>query len=387
MAPREDKAFERALPMGHVAGTARRAPSTRAGDGISLSAATLDELLAAAEAATGSAAEPRAGTSFSSAYALGEGWRLFTAVLPDELGVPQARGVVLPRWTREMLDGREDLVPGGTFYRDHQYLLYRCALAYLRDVPLALHGHTGLGKTEAVRCFAALLGAPLYRMNLHGLSTTDDVVGKLLPVGHGKVDFQDGLVTTAVRHGGILLLEEMNATGQEVWFALHGLLDGSRALVLVEKDNEVVRQHPDCRLFSTFNPAEYSSLYPGTKELSAAYLRRWVSVRVEFPDTDAERRILLERFPDYRAEPLRTTLETMLDVSRMARRLLLDRARAFDFVLSTGLLVTWAQFSRDVGPVEGARMAFYDILDRRTKSIFRDQISAYVTDWDTESLD
>jgi len=194
-------------------------------------------------------------------------------------------------------------------------------------------------------------------------------------------------VTTAVRHGGILLLEEMNATGQEVWFALHGLLDGSRALVLVEKDNEVVRQHPDCRLFSTFNPAEYSSLYPGTKELSAAYLRRWVSVRVEFPDTDAERRILLERFPDYRAEPLRTTLETMLDVSRMARRLLLDRARAFDFVLSTGLLVTWAQFSRDVGPVEGARMAFYDILDRRTKSIFRDQIFAYVTDWDTESLD
>ena len=38
-------------------------------------------------------------------------------------------------------------------------------------------------------------------MNLHGLSTTDDVIGKLLPVGDGRVVFQDGQVTTAVRTG------------------------------------------------------------------------------------------------------------------------------------------------------------------------------------------
>jgi cobaltochelatase CobS len=223
-------------------------------------------------------------------------------------------------------------------------------------------------------------------MNLHGLSTTDDIVGKLLPVGQGRVAFQDGLVTTAVRWGGLLLLEEMNATGPEIWFALHGLLDGSRALVLVEKDNEVVTQHDHCRLFATFNPAEYVSLYPGTRDLSAAYLRRWASLRVDFPDMGVERMILVERFPEFGEGRLATTLEGMLEVARIARRMLDDRARAFDFVMSTGLLVTWAQFTRDVGPVEGARLAFFDLLDRRTKTVFRDQIFAYITDWDTSSL-
>ncbi len=265
-------------------------------------------LLSAVARATGRTPNVRDLTRFDNVYGLdrdahdiGPDALLFTARLLDEHGAPVVRGVVLDRWTPPMVGGQGELVPEVDFYHDHRGLLFRCALAYLRNLPLALHGHTGVGKTELVRYFACLLGAPVYRMNLHGLSTTDDIIGKLLPVGDGGVVFQDGLVTTAVRSGGILLLEEMNATGQEVWFALHGLLDGSRALVLVEKDNEVVRQHAWCRIFSTFNPAEYPNLYPGTKELSAAYLRRWASVRIAFADLEVERAIILTRFPDFGA--------------------------------------------------------------------------------------
>ena len=32
-------------------------------------------------------------------------------------------------------------------------------------------------------------------------------------------------------------------------------------------------------------------------------------------------------------------------------------------------------------------MTFYDMLDDRMKTIFREQIFAYVTDWDTNLLD
>jgi MoxR-like ATPase len=285
-----------------------------------------------------------------------------------------------------MRAGREALVPPLTFYHDHDALLYRCALAYHLGLPLALHGHTGVGKTELVRYFAALLGAPLYRMNLHGLSTTDDIIGKLLPAGRGTVRFQDGLVTTAVRSGGILLLEEMNATGQEIWFSLHGLLDTSRALVLVEKDNEVVRQHDQCRIFATFNPAEYPNLYPGTKELSAAYLRRWMSVRMGFVDLELERAILLKRFPELESEQNRETLDTMLEVARVAREILMARTHSFNFVMSTGVLVAWASLALHVDPISAARMTFYDLLDDRMKAVFRDQIFAYVTTWDLSLL-
>ena len=272
---------------------------------MALSAPQLDQLRESVRTATGSYPSSAAHTAYSNVYEVGLDSLLFTAVLPDQYGDPQAKGILLGRWTPAMAARRLHLIPDLGFYYDHDALLYYCALAYLNNMPLALHGHTGVGKTELVRYFAALLGAPVYRMNLHGLSTTDDIIGKLLPVGAGKVGFQDGLVTAAVRQGGLLLLEEMNATGQEVWFALHGLLDGSRALVLVEKDNEVVVQHSACRIFSTFNPAEYPNLYPGTKELSAAYLRRWASVRVGFASQEVERAIVLAQLPGLRVRPVR----------------------------------------------------------------------------------
>lgn len=355
--------------------------------GIAFHGTDLNALLSAAAEALGQTPQATERTPFDGVFGVGDSALLFVGRFRDSDGHPIFRGIVLRRWSVELVGGREELVPPLLFYHDHQGLLYRCALSYLKNLPLALHGHTGVGKTELVRYFAALLGIPVYRMNLHGLSTTDDIVGKLLPVGDGRVGFQDGLVTTAVRNGGLLLLEEMNATGQEVWFALHGLLDGSRALVLVEKNNEVVRQHEWCRIYSTFNPAEYPALYPGTKELSAAYLRRWASVRVGFASREVERTILVTRFPEIAEAEHRETLEVMLDVAQVARKLLTDRARAFDFVMSTGLLVAWAELTLVVGPIAAARIAFYDILDQRTKAVFRDQIFSYVTTWSVDELD
>ncbi len=353
----------------------------------SFGAADEQALLSLVESSVGSAPRPTPRTPFDGVFRLDGERLLFTGTFRDARGAPIVRGVVLDRWDAALVDGRDDLVPPLGFYLDRDALLYRCALAYLLNAPLALHGHTGVGKTELVRTFAALLNAPVYRMNLHGLSTNDDIIGKLLPAGQGTVAFQDGLVTTGVRRGGILLLEEMNATGQEVWFSLHGLLDGSRALTLVEKDNEVVHQHPSCRLYATFNPSEYPNLYPGTKELSAAYLRRWSSVRVGFASLEQERTIIEERFPPFADEPLSAVLDTMLDVTRVARDILANRVHSFNFVLSTGTLESWAALTLHVGPISAAKMTFYDVLDDRMKTIFREQIFAYVTDWDTRLLE
>ncbi|MCZ7661812.1 MAG: AAA family ATPase [Thermoleophilia bacterium] len=353
----------------------------------SLSASDREALFEVVEREWGAVPAPTPTTEFDSVYSLGPDHLMFTGFFPEPPGPPVERALVLARWPRGLLGDRGNLVPPLGFYHDHDALLYRCALAYHLNAPLALHGHTGVGKTELVRYFAALMGAPLYRMNLHGLSTTDDIIGKLLPAGSGQVVFQDGLVTAAVRRGGILLLEEMNATGQEVWFALHGLLDGSRALVLVEKDNEVVHQHSYCRLFATFNPAEYPGLYPGTKELSAAYLRRWTSVRMGFVSPEIERAILQARFPAYAQPPLEALLDTMLEVARISREILQRRVHAFNFVLSTGTLESWAALAVHVGPLAAARMCFYDLLDDRMKALFREQIFAYVTDWDLSLLE
>lgn len=352
-----------------------------------LSGADLDSLLTKVRAATSVSVAATERSTADHVYLVGDDRLLFTGIFPDEQGRTLARGVIVRRWPAALLAGREDLVPPASFYLDHDALLFRCALAYSLDAPLALHGHTGVGKTELVRYFASVLGAPVYRMNLHGLSTTDDIVGRLLPAGRGAVAFQDGLVTAAVRAGGILLLEEMNATGQEVWFVLHGLLDGSRALVVVEKDNEVVHQHPWCRIYATFNPGEYPTLYPGTKELSAAYLRRWVSVRMGFLDLDGERTILVQQLPALARPEYAGMLDSMLQVAAVCREILAKRVHAFSFVMSTGALLSWATLALRLGPVSAAKMAFYDLLDDRMKAIFREQIFAYATTWDLTRLD
>jgi MoxR-like ATPase len=355
--------------------------------GLSFSAPTREQILD--EVSARWRETPRAGahTKTDNVYELGADRLLFVGEVGRSGEAGAFNAVLLDRWPPGLRAGREGLVPPRGYYLDHDALLYRCALAYHLRLPLALHGHTGVGKTELVRYFSALLGAPLYRMNLHGLSTTDDIIGKLLPGGGGTVYFQDGLVTTAVRHGGILLLEEMNATGQEVWFSLHGLLDASRALVLVEKDNEVVSQHSHCRVFSTFNPAEYPNLYPGTKDLSVAYLRRWLSVRMGFLPLALERKILLRRFPALDSPEHRETLDIMLEVARVAREILLARTTSFNFVLSTGVLESWAALALHVDPLTAARMTFYDLLEDRVKAVFKEQVFAYVTPWDLSPLE
>lgn len=352
-----------------------------------LVAADTEDLLALASDTAAAPVTATERTRFDHVYRVGDDRLLFTGSFPSEVGGLVERGLILERWPGALLAGRSHLVPPLGFYLDHDALLYRCALAYRLNTPLALHGHTGVGKTELVRYFASLLGAPVYRMNLHGLSTTDDIIGRLLPAGRGTVTFQDGLVTTAVRGGGLLLLEEMNATGQEVWFVLHGLLDGSRALVVVEKDNEVVPQHPWCRIYATFNPGEYPTLYPGTKELSAAYLRRWASVRMGFLGLEAERTILLEQLPALARPEHALMLDSILQVAALCREILAQRVHAFNFVMSTGTLLSWATLALHLGPVSAAKMAFYDLLDDRMKAIFREQIFAYATTWDLARLD
>ena len=85
---------------------------------------------------------------------------LFCAAVGDAHDNPIERGIILPPWDATQRAGRDALVPPLGFYHDHDGVLFRCALAYLLNTPLALHGHTGVGKTELVRYFAALLGAP-----------------------------------------------------------------------------------------------------------------------------------------------------------------------------------------------------------------------------------
>ena len=87
-----------------------------------------------------------------------------------------------------------------------------------------------------------------------------------------------------------MILDELNLAPSEVLEALNRLLDDNRELYLPEI-NEVVKPHPNFRLFATQNPA---GAYGGRKPLSRAFRNRFVEIHMADIPED-EMIIILER--------------------------------------------------------------------------------------------
>lgn len=177
-------------------------------------------------------------------------------------------------------------------YHDHDGLLSFLALAAKDNLPTLIIGETGTGKTTAVRTLAGKAGKPYRRVNLNGGTTADELVGRIMLNKEGTF-WVDGVLTDAVRKGYWVVLDEINAAGADVLFALHSLLDDDHMIVLTEHDGEIVRPHEDFRLFATMNP---TGDYAGTREVSKALMSRFPLVlTANYPKEKEEVDILIER--------------------------------------------------------------------------------------------
>lgn len=251
------------------------------------------------------------------------------------------------------------LVPGPRVYIDNEDLLETIAWAYNNDVAMSLEGHTGTGKTEALMYFAHLINEPVYKPGLNGMSTTDDLIGKML-VEAGSTKWIDGIVTHAVRRGGILILDELNAAGQEVLFALHPLLDDTHQLTLVENDNQVVNKNEHCRIFATMNPSD-CPLYPDTQVLSEALRSRFgIWELVHYMKATDELKVLKAMNLNIDVEDMKV----MLKVAGLARKALAEEKLYFAF--STRTIKKWAKLAERFGMGRGAEKAFLNGLDKTT---------------------
>lgn len=177
-------------------------------------------------------------------------------------------------------------------YHDHDGNMAFLALGAREDLPVLIIGETGTGKTSAVRTLAEKAKKPYRRVNLNGGTTADELVGRILLNKEGTF-WADGILTEAVRKGYWIVLDEINAAGADVLFALHSLLDDDKMLVLAENDGEIVRPHENFRLFATMNP---SGDYAGTREMNKALMSRFPLVlTASYPKEKEEVDILVER--------------------------------------------------------------------------------------------
>jgi hypothetical protein len=142
--------------------------------------------------------------------------------------------------------------------------------AHEQKVNVLIEGPTGPGKTTAVMAYAAKNEYPFYAIPSNVGVEPSQLFGKFIPDGEGGFEWQDGPVTDLVRHGGVLLINEVNFMPARVATVLFGLLDKRREITLLDHKAEVIRAHDNLLVVADMNPD-----YSGTHPLNQAFRNRF----------------------------------------------------------------------------------------------------------------
>lgn len=183
---------------------------------------------------------------------------------------------------------------------------------FLSDVIDSIHakenvlltGGTGVGKTTHIEQLAAQIGQPILRINFNGETRMSDLIGKMNVLG-GETRWVDGVLPMAMRLGYWLLLDELDFADPAVLSLLHPVLEDRPTLTLKENSGEIIRPHPDFRLFATANSigamSDRSSSYTGVNVMNEAFLDRWQVLFVQNLPQKEEMKVVKGEVPGLRA--------------------------------------------------------------------------------------
>ena len=147
---------------------------------------------------------------------------------------------------------------------------------------LYVFGPTGSGKTAAIKFIASSLHIPVYEITGHSRLEFPELVGGY-HVANGNMVWHDGPLASAMRNGGIFLLNEQSLLDPATAAGLNSILDGSP--LLVPESNETIVPHPEFRYIATDNTngsGDETGLYVGTLRQNSALMNRLMVIRADF---------------------------------------------------------------------------------------------------------
>lgn len=159
--------------------------------------------------------------------------------------------------------------------------------SYLNKIPFLLKGPTGTGKSRFIEFIAHKLGKELITISCHEETSSTDLIGRFIIKGAETI-WLDGPLTSAVKKGAIIYLDEIAEARPDVIVAIHSLTDHRREL-FIDKLGEVIKAHEDFMLVASFNPGYQR----GFKELKPSTRQRFVAVSFAYPDEKIEAEILV----------------------------------------------------------------------------------------------
>jgi len=158
--------------------------------------------------------------------------------------------------------------------------------AYTCKLPLLLKGPTVTGKSRFIEHMAHKLKSTLITISCHEETSSTDLIGRYIIKGAETV-WLDGPLTTAVKNGCVLYLDEIAEARPDVIVAIHSLTDHRREL-FIDKLGETVKAHENFMLVASFNPGYQR----GFKELKPSTRQRFVAISFAYPEPKIEAEIL-----------------------------------------------------------------------------------------------
>jgi hypothetical protein len=179
--------------------------------------------------------------------------------------------------TRSPEEARMALVPAPAIaskyvnrqiYGSHDFDVFNRALAENENV--LIYGPTGAGKTMGALAFAASRSMPTFTISGSVNFDPSQAFGRER-IRDGKVVWVDGGATEIARHGGVLILDEINFIPSKVMTPLFPLLDDRRQITLLDNNGETIPCHPDTLIVATMNRG-----YSGTQSMNFALANRFM---------------------------------------------------------------------------------------------------------------
>lgn len=159
--------------------------------------------------------------------------------------------------------------------------------AWRNKIPVLLKGPTGTGKSRFIEYMAHKLNKKLLTISCHEETSSTDLIGRFIIKGAETI-WLDGPLTTAVKEGCIIYLDEIAEARPDVIVAIHSLTDHRREL-FIDKLAQTFTAHEDFMLVASFNPGYQR----GFKELKPSTRQRFVAMSFNYPEAKVETEILM----------------------------------------------------------------------------------------------
>lgn len=255
----------------------------------------------------------------------------------------------------------------------------RTLLAFLSNphgAALFVTGPTGSGKTSIVSEVCSRLNWPLQQITmnerfefatLRGTWSYRRVEGSTAP----EMVFTDGPLTTAMRNGHVLLLNEVDIAPAGEMSGMNDIIEG-RPLTIPET-GEVVKPHPLFRVIVTANSkggGDETGCYAGVQQQNIAAMDRYRFLEVGYPAKEVEVSLLTKILAATLGEQAASEVSSkMVELANKVRNEFIGLKGIEGTIhvpVSTRCLTTWAFLAQDYfGSPNPLKAAFEECYLRR----------------------